>query len=254
MTEIPALPDVCWPVDTSCCAAFEDYDADIQDRAIALATTTLRALTLNRVGGCSVTVRPCTTGCDTFGGVALWAGWGSFVPLNWNGTWTNCGCSSACIHNAIELKTPVGAIDDIKIDGTSLPVGSWRLLDGKYLVRADGQPWPTAQDLTKADTEVGTWSITYLNAYPVDALGAYAAGILACEYAKACSGSDCALPPGVVAVARAGITMQITPGAFPDGYTGIREVDSYVRQFNPYGAKAPSAVWVPGKHKAVTWQ
>lgn len=255
MSEIAAVYDVCWPVDTSCCSAWDDYESDVTDRAISLATTTLRALTLNRVGGCPITVRPCA-GQDCAGVAAsmMWSG-SAYTPLNWNGTWTNCGCATACIHNAIELPTPVGTIDDIKIDGVSMTVGSWRLLNGKYLIRADGERWPTVQDLTLPDTEVDTWSITYLNAYPVDGLGSYVAGVLACEYAKACSGAACSLPAGVVSIARAGIMMQITPGAFPDGFTGIREVDAYIRQFNPYGHLTATTIWSPMKGKGVvTWQ
>lgn len=254
MTIDPVASDVCWPVDTGCCSGFDDYDVEVQDRAIALATTTLRALTGFQVGGCPRTVRPCTTGCDSMSGSAAFYD-GSFYPLNWNGTWTNCGCGGGCIHNGIELPRPVGRVDRVTIDGVDLAEDEYRIIDGSILIRTNGEPWPTTQDMTKPDTEVGTWSITYLNAYPVDANGAYAAGVLACEYAKACSGGSCSLPSGVREIARQGVTMTITPGAFPNGMTGIRSVDAYIRVFNPFGLAVPSTVYVPGRRKRfLTWQ
>lgn len=247
MSDTPVEVDVCWPIDIGCCSAFEDYDMEVQDRAIALATSTLRSLTGNQVGGCPKTVRPCTGGCDTFSGAQMWAGYGPFYPLNWSGTWTNCGCAGGCIHNGLELPRPVGSVDRVTIDGEDLLDGDYRVINGNILIRTDGEPWPTTQDLTKPDTEEGTWSVTYLNAYPVDANGAYAAGLLACEYAKACSGQKCSLPAGVTEISRAGVTMSIASGAFPGGMTGIRAVDAYIRALNPKGLAAPSTVWVPPK-------
>ena len=71
--------------------------------------------------------------------------------------------------------------------------------------------------MTLADTEPDTFSVTYLNGYPVDGLGAYAAGVLAMEFAKACTGGKCRLPAGVTSVARQGVSLQIATGAFPAG-------------------------------------
>lgn len=249
----PVEVDVCWEVDTGCCTGFDDYDPDVQDRAIALATSTLRALTGYQVGGCPRTVRPCTNGCDSnYGNAAFYSG--SFYPLNWNGVWTNCGCGGGCIHNGLELPKPVGRIDRVTIDGVDLDPDEYRIIDGNILIRTDGQPWPTTQDMTKPDTEDGTWSITYLNAYPVDVNASYAAGLLACEYAKACSGGSCSLPSGVREIARQGITMTIAPGAFPNGLTGIRVVDAFIRVWNPHALKMPSSVVVPGRKRFVTWR
>ena len=46
--------------------------------------------------------------------------------------------------------------------------------------------------------------------------GAYVGGILACEYAKACSGDrKCKLPSGVTEITRRGITMSIQQGMLP---------------------------------------
>src|SRR6478735_11762564 len=169
----------CWPIDEACCSEFASYDTSVQERAEALAGSTLRSLTLYQVGGCPITVRPCVTG--SCAPPAMWLS-GAFYPVNWSGTWTNCGCAGVCIHNGLDLATLgfggiVGPIDEVRIDGEVLLESEYAVLD-TYLVRTDGQPWPRAQDMTQPDTEVGTWSITYLPAHPVDELGEYAAGIL----------------------------------------------------------------------------
>ena len=243
-------PDVgCWPVDTECCSEFLDYDPLIQDRAIMLATESMRSLTAYRVGGCPITVRPCATGCATLSATNFA---GSWTPVNYNGNWSNCGCSGGCLCGALTLPPPVGEIAAVTIDGADFT--DYALADGNKLVRTDGEQWPATNDMTLPDTEVGTWSVTYLNGLQVNALGAYAAGILACEFAKACSGAACRLPANVVSIIRAGVQMQMLPGTFPGGKTGIREVDAYVRQYNPQGFVTPPAVWSPNRKRPVTWQ
>ena len=246
----PEVTDICWPVDTTCDPAWDEYDPDVQDRAIALATTTLYTLTAGRVGGCAKTVRPCQTptNCESsvYGPYTP-----AFYPLNWNGAWTNCGCTTGCVHNGIELPPPVGRIEQVKIDGVVLDPEDYRLIDGHTLIRTDGEKWPTSNDLTLPDTEPGTWSITYLHAYPVDSSGAYAAGVLASEYAKACTTGKCALPSGVTNVVRAGITYTMTPGSFPNGFTGIRVVDAFIRQWNPRGQMTMPSVITPQTAKGL---
>jgi len=252
---IPALPDLCWPIDEACCAGFTDLDLEVQDRAIALATSTIRMLTGYRVGGCPRKVRPCAQHCAVRY-TGSWVG-DSWVPVNVSGTWFNmpCGCGeSGCLPaGGLRLPPPVGAITEVRIDGEVLDPADYYIADGNLLARTDGQAWPTENDISQPDTEVGTWSVTYLNAYPVDGLGSYAAGILACEFAKACSGDNkCRLPKGTTDVIRGGIAITVTPGMFPEGFTGINEVDAYIRQWNPYGLKVPPTVWYPGMNSQVT--
>ena len=240
------MDDFCWPIDQSCCTQFEDYDFDVQDRSIAFAGATLRMLTGYRVGGCPIQVRPCRKVC------ADWQPYyypqNSWGPVNWNGTWynclcgmTECGCGALC---QLELPTPIGAVTQVLVDGAVVPSTAYRVDDGRWLVRTDGHCWPDCQDLSKDPTQVGTFAVTYLNALPVTPLGEYAAGLLACEFAKACSGGKCRLPSGVTAITRQGITMDLAIGVFPDGLTGIHEVDAYVALYNP-GHRRPTAIWTP---------
>jgi hypothetical protein len=101
------------------------------------------------------------------------------------------------------------------------------------------------QDLTKDDTESGTFSVTYLNAYPVDSLGAYAVGVLALEYAKACSGDECELPENVRTISRQGLTLDVISGSFPGGETGLRPVDTFIALWNPGHLRGAPQVWSP---------
>lgn len=248
-----------WPTDPAC---FEDdwdeLDDTIKARALQLASATLRRLTGYRVGGCPLTVRPAVRSCwDTSiqsyydmlapGGVGV----SGFWPVNWGGVWVNwCGhrynCDCPVNRCQVRLPSPVGRVDEVKLNGAV--VTDWRLLaDGILIWTGTGDcPWPTCQDLTLPDTEDGTFSVTYLNSYPVDTIGAYAAGIMTMEFAKACGGDGtCRLPSSVSRVTRAGVSFEVVSGAFADGVTGIREVDTFIGMWNPAKKRQPSTVWSP---------
>jgi hypothetical protein len=275
---MPDLPDFCWPVDVSCVPDWDtwavepDPDADPpvvgvplysdadKDRAIALAGQTLRFLTGYRVGGCPTLVRPCRKTCGsrtwrTYD--AAWSG-GSGAQVPWwpvdmGGTWLNigCGCGGggcSCTHvSEVRLYGPVGAVVEVKVDGEVLtPQIDYRVDPGGRLVRL-GAEWPLCQDLNLADTEEGTWSVSYTAGAPVDGLGAWVAGILAGEYVRACSGGECRLPTGVTQIIRDGVNMTIGAGVFPGNLTGIREVDAWVARWNPTGLRSPAVVWSPDR-------
>lgn len=225
------LPDQCWPVDEGCCAEFHTYPVTVRNRAKALATQTLRMLTGYRVGGCAVTVTP-----RVFCRVHGWWPASPFWPVvNTSGAWVNNGCVCGTFDR-LTLPGPIGRVDEIKVDGVTLVNTAYEVVDGRHLVHTDSQPWPADLD---------TVQVTYLRGIPVDGLGAYAAGVLACEYAKACSGAKCRLPAGVTEVVRQGVAYTLATGAFPDGRTGIREVDAYLMRWNPNGLRADSTVWTP---------
>lgn len=253
-------PGCDWPIDTACFdESWANLDSDIQARSITLASNTLRRLTGYRVGGCPITVRPCKrSGC--FPGMASWAygymadAYGHFAGywphINEAGFWVNsCGCGGDCSDTVlceIALPEPVGAVTQVKVNGSVVNPTFYRV-DRNRLVWVDSSTcaWPAVQDMGKPDTAADTFSVTYLNSYPVDSLGAYAAGVLAMEFAKACTGGKCRLPTGVTTVARQGVSYDITKGSFPDGFTGIREVDGYIALWNPQGRRQATTVWSP---------
>lgn len=252
MTSTP-LPDFyygCeWPLDPGCLGDdwVTTYEPDVRARAQALAGLTLHRLTGQRVGGCPVVLRPCSpAACGLPGGYSTWISPG----VNLSGQWVNnCGCTRPCGHTpgkALTLPGPVGRLDSVKVDGIELDLETDVWLWGNTLTRLEGL-WPFTQDLDLPDTENGTFSITYLNAYPVDAMGAYAGGKLAKEFAKACVGKSCGLPKNVTSVSRQGVSFEMVIGAFPDGKTGIKDVDAWIEAWNPNGLVRPSTVWIPGR-------
>lgn len=242
------IPDYCWPIPEEVCSdEWESYSTATQQRAASFAVQTLRALTGYQVGGCPVTIRPCREQAQA--GYPAYA-YGQFLPVNWSGTWTNmvCGHGSICGCSQIQeirLPLPVGQIVEVLLDGDALDPAAYRLDEPNRLVRLDGETWPACQDMAAALTEVGTFGVTYLNSEPVDGIGMYVAGLLAAEFAKGCDGKACALPRSVTQIVRQGVTMTIAPGLFPDGLTGIREVDAYTAAYNPNRLTSPPAVWSP---------
>jgi len=97
------------------------------------------------------------------------------------------------------------------------------------------------------DTEENTFSVTYLNGWPPDAMAEYAAGVLAMEFAKACMGGKCRLPATVSAVSRQGVQFEAVAGRFLERTTGIREVDAWIALWNPGWMRERSQVWFPGQ-------
>lgn len=251
----PGYMDCPWPMDPACQTdEWDSFDIEVQTRALALASSTLRRLTGYRVGGCALTVRPCKADCSRglLPAYPASAHGGSFFPhMNADGYWINsCGCLTECGCSAlceIELPAPVGEVYEVKVDGAIVAVSDYRI-DGNRLVwtGVGDCPWPSCQDLALPDTEPNTFSVKYLNASPVDKLGSYAVGILAIEFAKACAGSNkCRLPSGVTSIVRQGVSFEIQSGLFLDGFTGIREVDVYIGLWNPDGLRRQTQVWSP---------
>lgn len=253
---LPDLPDFCWPVDVSC---IQTWDADPavwtaaeKARAMSLAVQSLRMLTAYRVGGCPISVRPATRACRT----RTWRTYpvggdldGPWQPVNLGGQWLNIGCghteTCSCLASKQVILTGATIVTEVLVDGMTLDPAAYRLDVGGRLVRLDGEGWPLCQDLSKSDSEVGTWSVTYLQGVPVDGLGAYVAGLLTAEFLEACGGGQCSLPDTVSQVVRQGVTLTFAPGLFPGGLTGIRAVDAWTERWNPYRHKTPPGVWSP---------
>jgi hypothetical protein len=273
--DIPALPDACWPVDWGCAdqAWVQGLDPVVKARSEAMAVQVLRSLTGYQVGGCPVAARPCAVGCaggsyltapvvsGATGALGARVGpWWAHVGLN--GMWVNtaCGCATACSCTYVPeviLPAPVGGVVDVTIDGAVLDPSAYRVDDGNRLVRTDGGIWPRCQDMAADLGQPGTFGVVYYNGYPVDGLGSWVAGIMAVEFAKSCIGDKCRLPSGVTSISRMGVSMEIPSSLFDDGLTGIREVDMWVRVWNPHRLKSASQVWSPDlpgpRARRTTW-
>jgi hypothetical protein len=89
--------------------------------------------------------------------------------------------------------------------------------------------------------------VTYFNSHPVDEMGAHAAGVMANEWLKLFTRSKdkCRLPSNATNVARQGITIEVATGMFPEGVTGLPEIDAYLMLWNPYGVRVMPRVYSP---------
>ena len=242
----------------SCCPDWGDLDDDLLCRSITLAWDTLRVLSGGQVGNCPVLIRPCLsapcTACTVAGPRVVRTG-------DCEGCWTNGGCgSSGCSCSPLSeivLPGPVAEIWQVMVDGVVLPVDAYRVDNGNRLLRTDGKNWPSCQNMAlDVNSAEGTMGVWYVPGIKPDAAGLWAAGVLTCEFSKACAGGKCRLPSSVTSIARQGVTMEFSTGMFPDGMTGIREVDAYLTSINPYGHRTPPRVWSPDtqKHRFTTWQ
>jgi hypothetical protein len=236
------------------------------DRALIEATAVgyLWNWTLKAFGVCPVVVRPCRQDCggmDTFWGLGPFAsgsaaqygpypnggyggsnrsGFGSYPnPQLVGGEWTNvsCGfCRDECSCGASSLMTlrlpgPIAEVTQVLVDGVALDPAAYRVDNHALLVRLDGTPWPRCQDMTLPTTDAGTFSIAYQRGREVPVGGQVAAGLLACELAKAiCRDSSCALPQRVQTITRQGVTMAMIDSGqgIEQGQTGIWTIDSWV--------------------------
>lgn len=254
----------------ACCSASVGSDLSVFDDAIDQASQLLFALVGRQFNGtCQKTVRPCRQGCGCFAwasGDHWWdwlgpwdVGWvGSewyAGPNWWWGDGQECGCG--CLSKVKLSGYPVREITEVKLDGVVLAPSGYRLDQHRYLIRTDDDLWPACQDLSKADTETGTWSITYTYGSDPPMLGRAAATQLACEFYKACNGDDCSLPEGTTRLVRQGVTIEKLAFATfsiqqergskrPVWRTGLPLVDAFLTAYNPHGMTRQPVFWAPG--------
>lgn len=245
------------------CAAWEPIwpcvDAAITGAAVAqtmvqVATEIMWAKTARQFDECEMTLRPCRDDCWD-GQWPFYDRWNEFgrswpYPYNWAGQWFNLGCGgcpgscSCTVLWKAKLPALINRIVEIKVDGDIVPTGSYMVYDNQMLIRTDGEAWPICNDLNKADTEVGTWSITLTIGQTVPDLCRLAVGEMATEFIKSCLGQNCRLPSPVQQLVRQGVSMTfLDPNAvFADGKVGLYFCDLAISTYNPAGIPARAQV------------
>lgn len=165
-------------------------------------------------------------------------------------------CSCACVEGTccrcrlqyvpLAGRYPVLEVTEVKVDAVVLPATDYRLDQFSRLVRVDGEPWPSSQNMAAdPDTDADTFVIRYTvgRAVPIDLQ--HAAALLACELKKACNGQGCSLPNNVSRVLRDGIEFEVVPNGLPNiltqgkGLFGIPAVDMIVNQYKPCETRGP---------------
>jgi hypothetical protein len=258
--------DVCYPTGTDwgCALSQQEIDSidpDIKARSEALAWSTLSALIGYRLSLCPVVLRPCAARCNanasTYYSAPTSGSGGTFQPYVAGGLWYNaCGCTTDCSCTSLSeviMPVPVGGIESISLNGAVLDPSAYVVHNGNRLVRTDGDAWPACQDMT-SDAN-GSFIVSFYPYLGPNDLLRYAAGLMAHEFMKACTGGACRLPSGVTSISRNGISMEIPSGLFPNGGTGIREVDAIIRIYNPNGLKMTARVTSPdaARGRVQTW-
>jgi hypothetical protein len=231
-----------WICDVSC------ESPVVTAEAAAVATEIVWALSGRQFGLCQVTLRPCRQDCASFPWPAdsalswlPWPGTQWISPALVAGQWFNviCGrCVGGCSCTALSeilLPAPVHRIVQVKVDGSPLVTGAYRLDDARRLVRTDGGEWPRCNDLNLADTQPNTWSVTLEYGRDVPESGRWAVGELACQLIRARTGEDCMLPPNVTQLIRQGVTIQF-PNVIDllrDNMTSLYLVNLFIATYNP---------------------
>lgn len=235
-----------WPIHWTCTLTAED--APVTGYAVSMASRVLWSLSGRRFGACTTTIRPCRKDCyDNWPwgwtewdrsvlGTSVWSDYRYWFPLSCGSCISGCACSE--VSEAV-LPSPVSQIVEVKVDGTPLVTGAYRVDNNRLLVRTDGLKWPLCNDLSVDDTEAGTWSVTASYGEDIPEGAALAMGELACEIVKAGRGIDCRLPPGVTQLVRQGVTIQYPDigQLLKDGRTGLYLVDMFLAAENPDGLK-----------------
>lgn len=243
------------PADIDACCGPDDPPVGLLDDCAQAASELLWALSGRQFGGvCQTTVRPCAQ--QKRGGRWL-------APDGWDPTWGWAVDGGWCDHphsscggpgpSQIGLGVyPIVDVVEVVVDGATLDDSLYRLDDQRWLVRLEDPDgtrpgWPASQDLTLPASAEGTWEVTFTWGVRPPAAGVLAARALACELAKGCTGGDCALDPRVTALARQGVTLQMTDltGLLDDGRTGLLAVDAFLAAFNPKRIAQPAAVLSP---------
>jgi len=239
------------------------------DNASLVASQILWAITGRQFGTCQVSLRPCRLCSDpcclpSFTNYAYDGyGYGNYpyYPFHQeDGTWVNksCGCQNNCSCKdlcIVQLPYPVCTVDEVKVDGVILPASEYKVIDFEQLIytpSATGTPlpnncFPYCNDLTKPDTEVGTWSVTLTYGRPVPELVLLGAAEMACEIIKSCVNKPCRLPQRISSVTRQGVSVSFldTMDFLSEGLTGLYFVDLAARVYNPRRLARRPAVFSP---------
>lgn len=243
-----------WDIpDPLCCPDWATTDPAIQAAAQEYASWILWAATGRQFGLCTVTVRPCgMKRCDD--GMADFVGYdwsnGTWIPYIFNGTWFNCSCPGTCCCDPrcqVRLMGPVNSVTEVTIGGIAVDPATYRVDDNHWLVRTAGECWPVCADMDTDDGD-NVFEVTYVRGTPVPNPLLIAGSTLACEWAKACTGSaECRLSNRVTSIARQGINIEMmNPGdVLADGLTGLWEVDAIIQALNPHGRRQRARIWAP---------
>lgn len=266
------------------CAAVAGLSPAMQTIVQNAATAYLWNITGRQFGTCPVSIRPCKKDCmsanwSTFKGYS-WqnmnlpffgdgsVGLGSAInPALIGGQWYNLPCGgcqndicSCTFVPTIDLLGPVASVDLVTQNGVALDPATYRIDNYRFLVRTDGQDWPVCQDMVADLTEDNTLEVSYQIGVEVPDGGKLAAGVLACQMAKAaCGDGSCELPQRIHSVTRQQVSVTVLDSYdafYMNGTTGLFAVDSWVNSINFSRTRAGTRISSPDRYdrRRTTWR
>jgi hypothetical protein len=262
-----------WTVDScGCGTCWDGYSPAVREQAAALATYVIWSATGRRYGPCEVTVLPCNPPPPAPLYRTYPVGWPGMAfgdadavtsyPVLAGGQWFNtscggagCACASRC---EVALPGPVHSIIEISLSGSILDGAAYQVADLSKLVRLDGSCWPTCQTF---GVMIPAFEVTYRRGTAIPVAVAFAARVLACQFAKLCSGGECSLPYQLRSLTRSGVSLEVEPpNTNPKltGHitTGIAVVDQIIAADNPHHLTSRRDVVSPDDpaHRQITWE
>lgn len=141
----------------------------------------------------------------------------------------NCGCNPCMCgtYSKIELPSdyPILSIELVEIAGSTF--NDYRLDNSKWLVRTDGQVWPSCNSFGLPNTTASEIQVSYTTGREPPIELKMAAAELACELKRACEGGSCKLPDTVKSVARRGVSFDLrdVTDLLSEGLTGNPIID-----------------------------
>jgi hypothetical protein len=157
-----------------------------------------------------------------------------------------CSCEPV---NGIDLgiAAPVWGAWDVIADGATLPASAYTVHDRRYLVRTDGNTWPTSGSTDRL-LDPNTFRATWAYGRPIPAGGRAAARMFATEIGKLCvADKTCQIPQRVTSVNREGMSFTILDSMkmIEEGRTGLALVDLWLVA-DKKGRKAKPGIFAPG--------
>lgn len=228
-----------------------NYPAATQSVATTAAARVLWSATGRQYGACSVIARPVLL--PVYNSEAWTYPNPPWVPVHLDDDlWLNWPVSIGRIDpTAVKLEGPVSSITSVTIGNVVLSGTKYRLDQGTWLVRTDGNTWPLWQNTSLPGSDATAFVVTYAQGLvpPADLLAA--AGTYALEYARAiapAAGTQCRLPSRAKTITRQGITIDMVDPTvlLEKGLTGLPDVDAVILAMNPNRYIAPPRVLVPG--------
>lgn len=221
-----------WATIADVCSPCDDYtfDTGVLEDGLAVASDVLYLLTRQRwPGECRETVYP-EVGASLAGAQANAQAVGGTLGAGFRtGGYPVWPRRFACLaSDRIKLPGyPVVAVHEVVVDGLVLDVSAYRVEDGRYLRRIDGDGWPGAPS--------DDWHVDYSYGLAPPLGGIKAAAALGCQLALACNpeavnSGKCRLPKRVTTITRQGVSLAVLDPLtlFDGGKTGLPEVDLWV--------------------------